>query len=330
VRVLLVKLSSMGDVIHNFPVVTDLVRAFPGIEIHWVTEAPYVELVSLHQGVKQVFPVHLRALKKKWYSPAMWQLLFDDKAAVVQENYDAVLDTQGLIKSALIARWGAGAKTPIMGYSRSVVREPLAARFYHRTFDISRAQHAVARNRALAAAAFGYVPSAEVDYGISAPRDAAWHAPHQPYAVLLHATSRADKQWPQLHWIALGKTLNERGIHVVLPWGNPAEKQTSEALAAAIPMSGVPPSLSLVAAASLLAGASHVVGVDTGLTHLAVALQRPTVGIYTTTLPELTGLFGGMNAINLGGGTPLQPHVPSVGDVAVALKLDDASRVAVV
>jgi heptosyltransferase I len=320
----------MGDVIHNFPVVTDLVRAFPGIEIHWVTEAPYVELVSLHPGVTRVFPLHLRALKKKWYSLATWQMLFDDKAAVTRENYDAVLDTQGLIKSALIARWGVSAKTPIMGFSPSVVREPFAARFYQRTFDIGRAQHAVARNRALAAAAFGYAPGAEVDYGISAPRDAAWQPPHQPYAVLLHATSRADKRWPQSHWIALAKTLNERGIHVVLPWGNPAEKQTSEALAAAMSMSSVPPALSLAAAASLLAGASHVVGVDTGLTHLAVALQRPTVGIYTTTLPELTGLFGGMNAINLGGGTPLRPHVPSVGAVAVALKLDNASRVAVV
>jgi heptosyltransferase I len=319
----------MGDVIHNFPVVTDLVRAFPGIEIDWVTEAPYVDLVSLHPDVRQVFPLHLRALKKRWYSPATWQALFDDKAAVVRESYDAVLDTQGLIKSALIARWGAGAKTPIMGFSRSVARESFAARFYQRTFDIPREQHAVARNRALAAAAFGYASVADVDYGISGPPHAAWIPPHQPYAVLLHATSRADKQWPQSHWIALAKTFNERGIHVVLPWGNPAEMQTSQALAAAVPMSSVPPALSLVAVAGLLAGASHAVGVDTGLTHLAVALRRPTVGIYTTTLPALTGLFGSTNAINLGGGTPLQPHVPGVDEVIAALKLNDAIGVAV-
>jgi heptosyltransferase I len=319
----------MGDVIHNFPVVTDLVRALPDIEIDWIAEAPYAELVALHPGVRRVIPLHLRALKQRWYSPAAWRTLLGDRAALKQNQYDAVIDTQGLVKSALIARWGANAQAPaaapIIGYSDSTAREPFAARFYQRTFDVPRAQHAVARNRALAAAAFGYIPNTEVDYGISAPRNPAWLPANQPYAVLLHATSRTDKQWPHAHWLALAKAFTAREIHVVLPWGNAAERQTSEALAAAIPMSAVPPAISIAAAASLLAGASHVVGVDTGLAHLAVALRRPTVGIYVTTLPALTGLCGGLNAVNLGGGTPQQPNVPTVAEVIAALKLDTRS-----
>lgn len=312
----------MGDVIHNFPVVTDLLRAFPHIEIDWITEAPYVELARLHPGVKDVFPLHLRAAKANWFSPSAWRTLATDKAALAGRRYDAVLDTQGLVKSALIARWVTGANAPVIGYSRAVAREPMAARFYQRAFDIARDQHAVARNRALAAAAFGYSLTTAVDYGIVAPRHTAWQTLPAPYAVLLHATSRADKQWPHAHWIALGKWLSANGLLAVLPWGNAAEKSISEELAKEIPNALVPPSLPLAAAAAMLAGATRVVGVDTGLAHLAVALGRPTIGLFITTRPAATGLYGGGGAVNLGGGTAQSPSTPSVADVVAAMQLD--------
>jgi heptosyltransferase I len=306
----------MGDVIHNLPVVTDLARAFPEIEIGWVTEAPYAELVALHPNVKQVFPIHLRALKKQWWRTSLWAQFREELSRLAMQQYDCVIDTQGLIKSAVVAR---GAAQPISGFSKSVAREPMAARFYARTFDISREQHAVERNRQLVAAAMGYKVSTPVDYGLNAqmPRPA-WLSGHL-YIVLLHATSRADKQWPIANWVALAKKLNDRHLMVVLPWGSEKEKSTSEKIAAELTHAIVPPAMNLTEAAKLLANAAGVVGVDTGLAHLAVAFNRPTVGIYVSTEPALTGLCGNASAINLGGGTASQISNPSMDAVFAAL-----------
>jgi heptosyltransferase I len=306
----------MGDVIHNLPVVTDLHRAFPTIEIDWVTEAPYVELVALHPKVKQIFPIHLRALKKQWWRVSLWSQFREERSKLATRQYDCVIDTQGLVKSAMVAR---GASQPIFGFSKSAAREPFAAQFYVRTFDIPREQHAVERNRQLVAAAMGYKISTPVDYGLNAqmPRPA-WVSGH-PYIVLLHATSRADKQWPMAHWVALAKKLNDRHLMVVLPWGSEKEKSTSEKIAAELTHAIVPPAMNLAEAAKLLANAAGVVGVDTGLAHLAVAFNRPTVGIYVSTAPALTGLYGSASAINLGGGTTKHPSNPSIDAVFAAL-----------
>ncbi len=316
VRVLLVKLSSMGDVIHNLPVVTDLVRAFPDIEIDWVCEAPYVDLVALHPSVNQIFPVHLRALKKQWWRLSLWAQLVDERRQLAVPHYDAVIDTQGLVKSAVIAR---GAHQIISGFNKSSAREPFAAKFYGRTFDIARNQHAVERNRQLVAAAMGYEISYPAAYGLrpETPRPA-WLS-SQPYAVLLHATSRADKQWPLDNWVALAKKINDRGLMVVLPWGSEKEKTVSEKIASTLANAVVPPAMKLNEAAHLLAHTAGVVGVDTGLAHLSVAFERPTVGIYVTTEPALTGLHGSAGAINLGGGSPVKPSNPSVDAVFEAL-----------
>jgi heptosyltransferase I len=318
VRVLLVKLSSMGDVIHNLPVVTDLARAFPGIEIDWVTEAPYAELVALHRSVRQVFPIHLRALKKQWWRVNRWTEFREERNKLSQQQYDYVIDTQGLVKSALVAR---GANQPISGFDKSVAREPFAARFYDRTFHVARNQHAVERNRQLVAAATGYKIATLPDYGLDAPLPRPAWLTGERYVVLLHATSRADKQWPTAQWIQLAKKLNDRGLLVVLPWGNEAEKTVSAQISssAEVVKAIVPPAMPLAHAAALLANATAVVGVDTGLAHLAVAFKRPTVGIYISTEPALTGLHGGTSAINLGGGSPSHISNPSIDEVFAAL-----------
>ena len=317
-RVLLVKLSSLGDVLHNLPVVSDLARAMPEIEIDWVTETPYAALLALHPQVRRVYTTHLRDLKKRWWSPAAWATLKDDKARLSRETYDTIVDTQGLIKSALVARVANG---PIAGFSRETAREPLAARGYDQHFAVPCDLHAVERNRRLAAGIFGYALSETVNYGLRVPPSVANAMLPTSYVVFLHATSRADKMWPEAHWIALAECLRrrEQDIGVVLPWGNAAEKRTSERLASAIPAAIVPPSMSLLGAASLLARARGVVGVDTGLAHLSVALARPTVGLYLTTSPALTGLYGSDIAINLGGGNPKLPVVPSVDDAWASL-----------
>jgi heptosyltransferase I len=302
----------MGDVIHNLPVVTDLVRAFPDITIDWVTEAPYAPLVALHPGVSRVLPVGLRAVKKKWWAPQAWRELAEDRARIRETKYDLAIDTQGLIKSALVARW---ARCPVVGYDRTVAREPAAARWYQHHYIVPRDQHAVKRNRQLAGMALGYTPAVAVDYGIQAqtPRPA-W-LPSAPYAVLLHATSRTNKQWPRADWVSLATRLQKHGIRVVLPWGNDAERALSEDIGKTLTHAMVPPPMSLDIAATMLAGAVAVIGVDTGLAHLAVALGRPTVGLYVTTEPSLTGLYGDANAINLGGGSPEAPGAPTVDAV---------------
>ena len=315
-RVLLVKLSSLGDVLHNLPVVSDLARAYPDVEIDWVTEAPYVGLVGLHPNVRRVIPTHLRELKKHWWSPTAWAAFLADKAQLSGKSYDTILDTQGLVKSLLIARWADGS---IAGFARATAREPLAARFYDQQIAVPRELHAVERNRRLAAGVFGYTLTDPVDYGLqlSALTNT---APPSPYVVFLHATSRTDKMWPSPNWVALGRRLHERGIRVVLPWGNSIERLASERLASAIPAAILPPAMTLVEAAALLSRASAVIGVDTGLAHLSVALARPTVGLYLTTSPTLTGLYGNALAINLGGGSKQQPFTPGVEEAWHALE----------
>lgn len=308
--VLLVKTSSMGDVIHNFPVVSDICSNFPGAQIDWVVEESFALLPPLHPGVKQTLTVALRRWRKGW-----WKSRSEIRTAcndLASRHYDLVLDTQGLLKSALIARY---AHAPKHGYDRNSVREPLATLFYDCTYPVAKDLHAVERNRQLAAKALGYTLTAPVKYGIKAPPAALPWLPPAPYAALLHATSRDDKLWDEPSWIALGTHLQRQGVHSVLPWGNASEKLRAERLAAAIPGAVCAPRLGLNEAAAMLGGAYAAIGVDTGLSHLAAALDIPTVGIYTATDPGLTGLYAGERAINLGGvGKP-----PAVADVLAAL-----------
>lgn len=309
-HILLVKTSSMGDVLHNLPVVTDICRQIPGAQIDWVVEESFASLPALHPGVKQVITVAIRRWRRSWWKsrPEMTEVC----SALSARHYDLVLDTQGLLKSALITRC-AGA--PKCGLDWSSAREPLASLFYDRRFFVAKGQHAVERNRQLAAQALGFPLDRQADYGIRAPELALAWAPPAPYAVLLHATSRDDKLWPEPNWIDLGRQLHLAGMRAVLPWGNETEKARGERLCAAIPGAVCAPRLNLMEAAALLGRAAAAIGVDTGLSHLAAALGIPTVGIYTSTDPGLTGLYGGERTVNLGG----VRLTPSVDEVVGAL-----------
>lgn len=297
-RILLVKTSSLGDVLHNLPVVSDIARHYPGAQIDWVVEESFAALPRLHPAVRNILPVAVRRWRGKLLSAAAWREIAAFRNTLAAQRYDVAIDTQGLLKSALLMR---GAKGLRCGFDRHSAREPLAASLYQRTFPVATGQHAVERNRQLAAQALGYALQERADYGIRPPAIAspAWLA-EEPYAVLLHATSRADKLWSEANWIALGRYLHERNIRCVLPWGSAAEQARSLSLAGAIPDAIAPPRLNLNEAAALLGGARAVVGVDTGLAHLAAALGVPTVGIYTATDPALTGLYAGRCAVNLG------------------------------
>jgi len=313
-NILLIKTSSLGDVVHNLPVVSDIRARFPRARIDWVVEEAYRDIVGMHPGVHRTIPVALRRWRGNMLMPAHWREFGQFRRALSGMRYDCVIDTQGLIKSALLAQAASGARH---GYAGASAREPLAARFYDVAHVVPRDLHAVVRNRRLAAMALGYELPAVLDYGIAVPSAVGSIAP-QPYCVLLHATSRADKLWPESAWERLGAELARQGCASILPWGDAAERGRSERIARALRQAVVPPALGILAMAGLLAGAQAVIGVDTGLTHLAAALGRPVVALYCGTHPGLTGVYAGQGARvrNLGG----VQSGPEVDEVLAALR----------
>lgn len=316
-RILLVKTSSLGDVIHNLPVVSDLARSFPGAAIDWCVEEAFADIPRLHPAVRKVIPVAVRRWRKHLTQSATWREIGAFRRRLGELPYDTVLDTQGLLKSALIARQAHGEHC---GYAAEAAREPLAARFYERSFVIPRNVHAVERNRWLAAAAFDTPLDLPLDYGIAAPPCAADWLPAGRHAVLLTATSRDDKLWAEAHWIALGRALAERGLTPVLPSGSARERARAERIAAAIPGALVAPPLGLRELAGVIGGAALAVGVDTGLAHLAAALRVPTLALFVATDPALTGVYGSGFVRNLGSAG--QPPLPA----AVLAQAEQALR----
>lgn len=311
-QTLIIRLSSMGDVIHNFPALSDLARHRPDIAIDWVVEESFAALPALHPAVRHIIPTALRRWRK---APLRSKAEFINfRRHLRHHSYDLILDSQGLIKSAFIAKQAIG---PVSGYDRESAREGLASLVYQHQYHVPRDLHAIQRNRLLTASVFNYSCDDKIDYGLQVPQLSLPWLPARPYAVLLSATSRADKEWSEENWITLGHRLSEAGIISVFPWGNPKEQERSQRLAAAIPHALCPPRLSLGEAASLLAGSKIVVGVDTGLAHLAAAVAVPVVAIFCASDPLLTGVLASTYAVNLGkNGAP--PDLESVWQATVA------------
>lgn len=309
---LLVKTSSLGDVIHTLPAISDVQSETAGGRVDWVVEEALASVPRLHSGVARVLPVAIRRWRRALWRNKVRSEIVECLQCIREQDYDAIVDAQGLFKSALIALAARGAR---YGFDFQSSREPLAL-FYHRTFRISWQLHAVERTRLLLARALGYEVPPRCSYGISvAPRRFEW-LDCNSYAVLLHATSGDYKLWREQNWSELGELLRSAGISCVLPWGNGCERARSERIAARLPASIIPPALSLDDLAGLFAGARAVVGVDTGLTHLAAAVGVPTVGIFCGTDPAATGIYGCVRAQNLGGiGKP-----PNVGEVVAVME----------
>jgi heptosyltransferase-1 len=304
VRILIVKTSSMGDVVHALPLAADLAAQVPGAQIDWLVEESFAAIPSLSRHVRRVHPVALRRWRRALMQGATWAEVAAAKSALRRESYDWVLDVQGLLKSAWMARWAAA---PVAGPSSSSARERVAAAFYSRRIAIGRDLHAVERCRRLGAAVFGYVPAPRPRFDLTlAPRasaggaEAAAPGAASP-AVLLVNASRATKLWPEERWVALEGALAGQGLDSLLVWGTAEEEQRVARLAGNMRRARVAPRLPIDAIAAALNRAPIVVGLDTGLTHLAAALGRPTVGIYCDYDPALVGLVGDGAVASLGG-----------------------------
>ncbi|MDE2622377.1 MAG: lipopolysaccharide heptosyltransferase I [Betaproteobacteria bacterium] len=311
-RILVIKTSSLGDVVHALPAVSDMAQHFPDAAIDWMVEESFRAIPELHPAVRRVLPVATRRWRKALCARQTWQDLRVLRHQLTEDPYDLAIDFQGLMKSALL---GLLVPTHRVGYTWASAREPLATLAYQEKFAVPWSLHAVERNRQLAAQALGYAAGPDLSYGLRPPTAAPDCAPAEPYAVLLHATSRPHKEWPEDHWIRLGLALEKRGLRSVIPGGSPLERARSQRLASHIPGALAPAALGLHEVAGLLGHARVVVGVDTGLAHLAVALGRPVVAIFTATRPEDTGVYGSPLAINCGG----RKQVPSVETILQVL-----------
>ncbi|PHM23391.1 lipopolysaccharide heptosyltransferase RfaC [Xenorhabdus ehlersii] len=290
-RVLLVKTSSMGDVLHTLPALTDAKQQFPDIQFDWVVEEGFAQIPTWHNAVGNVIPVAIRRWRKNWFRKDIREERALFRQQLQQYQYDAVIDAQGLLKSAfLVTRLAHG---PKHGYDRKSIREPIASFFYDHCHAVSKQQHAVERIRALFADSLGYKkPSGQGDYAI------ARHFLHQKtssqnhYLVFLHATTRDEKHWPENHWRQLIADIQATGMRIKLPWGIEHEYQRALRLAEGFSHVEVLPKLTLAEAAHILTGAQAVVSVDTGLSHLTAALDRPNITLFGPTDPGLIGGYG--------------------------------------
>lgn len=288
-RVLIVKTSSLGDVIHTLPALTDAARAIPGIRFDWVVEEAFAEIPSWHPAVDRVIPVAVRRWRKapvKALVSGEWRRF---KRAVAASRYDATIDAQGLLKSALLTRYGS---KPVHGLDQDSAREPIASRFYTHAHPVPVGRHAVERVRELFARALGYpVPQGPVTYGLDRHRLAGADNP-EPYLLLLHGTTWVTKHWPELYWRRLIALATTAGWAIRLPWGNAVEEARAQRLAAGQPAVTVLPQLKLAGIAAEIAGARACVAVDTGLGHLAAAFGVPTLSLFGPTNPGFTGAWG--------------------------------------
>jgi heptosyltransferase-1 len=320
-NILLVRVSSLGDVLHNMPIVADIRRHFPEANIDWVVEEGYVSLVRLNPGVRHIIPFALRRWRKHLGDKAVRGEIGQFFRRLREVEYDYVFDTQGLLKTGVIMgaariRKG-GKKVGLANGSEGSGYEGISRIFHTQSIPLDPRTHAVARGRLVVAAALGYHVDTPADFGLpevepDAPRPA-W-LPAEPYAVFFHGTARDAKKWAPANWIALGNALAP--MPVLLPWGSPKEQAEAEALAAGMPNARVLPKLPMADAVMLARRAALAVGVDTGLTHIAAAFSRPVVEIYCDSPRWKTEGNWSPKIVNLGDrGSP-----PSVDEVVAAAK----------
>jgi heptosyltransferase-1 len=325
-KILIVRVSSLGDVVHNLPMVSDLRRRFPDASIDWVVEEAYVELVRLHPDVRHVIPFALRRWRKSLWSSVTRAQITACLRQLRSESYDYVFDTQGLFKTGALMRIArlapGGRRAGLANATEGSGYESLSRIFHDISVPVGLHTHGVTRSREVAAAVLGYALPQQVEFklGTPVPEPVPACLPDVPFALLFHATARAAKRWPEQRWIELARHLAGRGLRVLLPWGSAAEREAARRLAAHMPNAEVLPSVSVLQAMALIRRAALVVGVDTGLTHIAAALGSPTIELYCDSPRWKTEGFWSPRIVNLGD-TGAPPELEAVV-AAVAALLD--------
>jgi lipopolysaccharide heptosyltransferase I len=284
-NILLIKTSSLGDLIHTFPAITDAAAALGKFQLDWVVEEGFHEVPFWHPEVNNILPISIRRWRTQLWSALRNGEIQDALGEIRANHYDVVLDAQGLIKSALITSLTKGHR---VGYNWSSAREKIASWAYDEKIEVSRSSHAVTRNRQLFANALNYpLPDTVPDYGL---QTRTIKIPNQiKPIVFLHGTTWSTKLWPQSYWRQLAEMLNSAGQPVTLPWGTPKEHQAAEQISASLQFVQTLPAMGLSELAAHLASAKAVVAVDTGLAHLSAAFAIPTVSLYGATDAKRTG-----------------------------------------
>ncbi|MDI1297878.1 lipopolysaccharide heptosyltransferase I [Methylotenera sp.] len=333
-NILIVKLSSLGDVLHNLPIVWDLRRQYPDANIDWVVEEGYVSLIeplrtgTEFKGIDRIIPLGFRRWKKSLFNKKTRSEISAFRRELRLVSYDLVIETQGLIKSAVVSRLArrnlGGSITGLGNATEGSGYEPMARWFYTRCVQVPKQCHAVERSRLVAAEAINssttlgipqFYPQVFVDTLAKKNQEISADF-NGPYILFFHATARTAKTWNEDNWIKTGQHLARIGCRVILPWGNLAEKTVSERLCQQIPNAVVPKAFNLTQAFSIVAGAEMVIGVDTGLTHLSAIMCKPTIELYCDSPRWKTEGFWSEKIKNLG--DIAQP--PSVQQVLTAIQ----------
>jgi heptosyltransferase-1 len=296
-KILVVRLSSLGDILHLFPAISDLRRRYPDAVIHWLAEPAFAEAVSWHAAVDRVITVSLRAHKKIWWKLPL--LLSKLRRRLQAEKYDVVLDAQGLLKSAVLSRLPG---VPVYGFDADSARESIAAKLYQKTALIPDGLHVIEKNRQLIEQLFATDISLPADFGLDKFREEEMSGElsgvlkemtDQPYIVLLHGTTWNSKYWPESAWMELIREFSQRGWRCLLPWGNDTEHQRADRLqAAGGEQVKVLPKSSLTELMDILLHARAFVSVESGIGHLAAALEVPGVMLHGPTDPAYSGILG--------------------------------------
>ena len=286
-RVLLIKTSSLGDVLHTLPALTDAAEAIPGIRFDWVVEEAFAEIPEWHPAVDRVIRVAIRRWRKSPLKAVLSGEWLAFRRQLREQEYDLVLDAQGLIKSALLSRMSKGR---VVGLDKNSAREPLASRFYQQGFSVERGEHAIIRLRKLFAKALDYeLPASAPDYGINRVDPEEDEA--TPSILFVHGTTWATKHWPDQYWVELAGIVNSAGYKVLLPWGSAEERARAERIAADHDAEILPRgSLNLLS--RRIQQAAGAICVDSGIAHLVAAQGIPSVTIYGATSAHLTGTMG--------------------------------------
>ena len=340
-NILIVRVSSLGDVVHNMPLLADVHRQFPDAQIDWVVEEAYTDLVGLNPHVRTIIPIALRRWRKRLWAPSIRKEIAAFYRRLRSVQYDLILDTQGLLKTGFVMRMARlapnGKRVGLANATEDSGYEPLSRLFHTMSVPVDLRAHAVARGRAVAAAALGYAANDAIDFALQAPPVSSslpWSGLND-YAVFFHGTAGADKQWPIDSWREIASALATRGMPVLLPWGNQKERVRAEQIAAKLPNARVLPQLRLMDAVALAQGAALAIGVDTGLVHVAAAYCRPTIELYIASPRWKTEGYWSPHIVNLGdaGLTPSVSEVLSAidnlmgpADPAPALLSDPANR----